>query len=370
MTSQNANKPGERLLCQILSKMAVAGLCLGLMACQSKTNQTTVYQQAPTGKPGNDSGQTVSLGPSDGGGAKGIVCRDSGAVKSVELLDLWEAKTIYRRNPMANNSSVKDLVEAGLKRLENVFSKNIAGNWQPSSMLALETIRFLDKTERVQWLRNVNLSLTVDSFEDASPREAGCQIEQLVIYKDKASSILVNADLVDKMDSINKAALYLHEALYRILREEHLEKTSLRARRVIGFIMAGGSFEPFESVIKGPRVVCKHGDWDNDFAHRTLINFVRKDDGFAMVSEIFDGLPALGVGLGMTISPISEPAKLLKQSLGWFPKVNLSSSIADFDTLIHFSTAPISQAKFQLYWSPNNSEPRREFNLDCKVVEN
>ena len=72
-------------------------------------------------------------------------------------------------------------------------------------------------------LRGVTLKSTEDSFEDAQPED--CAVEQVVTYRDLTNldQILVNQDLVDAMDNINQAALYLHEGLYKYLRSNQGE---------------------------------------------------------------------------------------------------------------------------------------------------
>lgn len=208
--------------------------------------------------------QGNSMGGHDGGGGMGIVCKNlDGTIKSVELLDLWEARVIYSRKPITSNESVENQIEHHLQNLKNsVYAAEMCvgngvghnycdGVQGPEALyqeLKFGTDRFLNTNlPQIHRLRGARLKKTDDSFEVVTP--SNCEIEQLVRYKDTANGgdILINQDLVDYMDNVNEAALYLHEAFYAFLRPA--EKSSIRVRRAIGLSFFGHRFKTLESFL-------------------------------------------------------------------------------------------------------------------------
>jgi hypothetical protein len=168
----------------------------------------------------------------------GVVCRArNGEVKSVELLDLWEARTIYKREIPTSELPVQVQVDKTISKLQYAFPfgsfANTDSDYWTSSFLAMVSRRFTtNDSEYVYRLKNITLKKTKDAFEVVTPND--CKIEQIARYNGSNGfgEVYLNQDLVDKMDATNQAALYLHEALYAMLRP--IEKTSLRIRRMIG----------------------------------------------------------------------------------------------------------------------------------------
>lgn len=206
----------------------------------------------------------AGAGANGSGGGMGVVCKNlDGTIKSVELLDLWEARVIYSRNPIPSNDSVEDQIENHLQNFKNSiyaaemcvgnggghdYCDGVQGPEALYQMLKFETDRFLaPNLPQVRRLKGAKLKKTNDSFEVVTP--SNCEIEQLVRYKDTTygGHILINQDLVDYMDDLNEAALYMHEALYAFLRPG--EKSSLRVRRAIGLSFFGHRFKTLESFL-------------------------------------------------------------------------------------------------------------------------
>ena len=214
----------------------------------------------------------AQVGGSDVGGGQGVVCYSpSGHVHKVELLDLWEARNLYGRNPKATSASTSQLVEAALDIIKysiptsGYTSYNTQGKALYSGPQAFRDLLadsypalFLEiGNQHVHHLRGVNLKLTTDAFESVTPKSP-CQIEQLVRYRSmvNGSYILINQDLVDKMDPTNQAALAIHEAFYSILRLQG-EVSSLRIRRTVGLTFSGYIFRPFETSMPEDLYLCQ-----------------------------------------------------------------------------------------------------------------
>lgn len=215
-------------------------------------------------------------GANGSGGGMGVVCKNAdGSIKSVELLDLWEARVIYSRIPVSSSASVADVVEQNLQNLKNSiyaaemcvgngaghdYCDGVQGPEALYQMLKFETDRFLTPNlPQVHRLRGANLKKTDDAFEVVTPSD--CKIAQLVRYKDTpyGGDILINQDLVDHMDKTNEAALYIHEAYYAFLRSSGKEKSSLRVRRTVGLSFSGHKFKTLESFLPKQYYECSSG---------------------------------------------------------------------------------------------------------------
>lgn len=286
----------------------------------------------------------LAAGKGSDGGGKGIICRDKkGAISSVELLDLWEARTIYKRQIKISKENEQTQLSGALDRMR--FAMNV---WMTSETWVSRSQDFLNTNlGNINRLRGVSLSLTDDSFEDMAPDESsGCKVEQIVRYKQFAGdhmsfNALVNQDIVDKMDATNKAALALHEGLYAFLKSYHNESNSIRVRRAVGFIFSGGSFESFASVITAqPRITCK--SFLGPAKTYTAIHFTYPDPEkhpnmkgtIISVPEYIAGSPMMGFSTnytgygGMTMLEFFQ--KLQTHQIT-FSEVSMQKSPTDYD---------------------------------------
>jgi hypothetical protein len=226
-----------------------------------------------------------AAGGISGGGGKGVVCRDNnGDIRSVELLDLWEARTIYKRQILKSNQSYVNQLADAVHRVEKFMHVETNGmgdagcttlakvrgcNGRETVDLSKDTLRnqiemyadpFLRNDDNINWMSDVDLELTPDSYEIARPR-GNCKIEQIVnlqlaTISPFTSKYAVNKDIWDKMDNTNKAATILHESLYAFLKAYFKEPNSVRVRRMVGLVMSGYTFKPLKSIINDEYIHC------------------------------------------------------------------------------------------------------------------
>jgi hypothetical protein len=187
------------------------------------------------------------------GGGKGVVCRDSaGAILSAEVLDLWEARMLYKQKLSAPSGSVNDMVKAALTLMGHAITSDgmSIDLWSQSgnpnapkqhfegpdavmmSMYLQTGVFNLPDGEDIRRLRGVRLALTEDSFEEITP--SSCAIEQIVRYQDFSVG--------DGSILIDQAALIVHEAAYKYFRDSYKETNSLRIRRAVGMAFSGHTF--------------------------------------------------------------------------------------------------------------------------------
>ncbi len=250
-------------------------------------------------------------GGMEGGGAKGVVCRDiKGAIKSAELLDLWEARVIYKREVKHPEESLSEQVSQAIEALKySIDSGSMTFNgkyYSPSEYVAYSLRAtadlFLNQGPSVERLHSVVLADVPDSFEAAMPQD--CKIEQIINFMDSSTHplILVNQDIVDKMDITNQAALIAHEAYYALLRSYSHETNSIRTRRAIGFVFAGNNFISIGSIEATDVFICDSPPEDQN-NYSLLYFYLNTDKDLNILQSHSFGSIHVGVGSGRPLLP-------------------------------------------------------------------
>lgn len=246
---------------------------------------------------------SVFAGVMNGGGGKGILCRDSDHnIKSVELMDLWEARVIYGREFSDTHLDTRSQVNRLLDKLKT--SLDTDGMYLENRGIVFkgpEAFKqlLLDQAELylsdipypgVHWISGATLKLTDDSYEVVVPN--GCEVVQLARYSDNGTggTVLLNKDLVDKMDNMNKAALIVHEEYYAHIRHRKRlgEKSSIRVRRAIGLAASDYKFiNPRDFMVGKPHIFCA----DNE---NSIFIYQTKDKaGFSIFPDMISGRIAI-----------------------------------------------------------------------------
>ncbi len=169
----------------------------------------------------------------EGGGGKTVVCRNAdGSIHSAEILDLYEGRTIHQLKYSESSEAWKN--QAYL-----VLEKSGVSVWQSMPRSGIYDW-FLNATQHLVFLpEGTKLKQIDDSFEAVIP--VGCVLEQTVNYVND-NQILVDTEIWNALSETQKAALMLHEAIYRHLRSSG-EKDSRRARHLNAHIVSGGKVE-------------------------------------------------------------------------------------------------------------------------------
>lgn len=200
--------------------LVIFGLAVIIAGCERTSDFTRDNNRNP--KPELNGGV-------DGGGGKGIVCRDDkGAIVSAELLDLFEAKAMYGLNIQKSNLPMAQQIELALSRIPQT----------PRTLVEVYVNRvqqFMQITPSGTELKPID-----DSFEVVLSK--GCNAEQLANYLTD-EMILVSGDIWDRMGETDRAGLILHEAIYAVNRLMGATN-SRQSRHVVGRI-----FDPSTSWI-------------------------------------------------------------------------------------------------------------------------
>lgn len=176
----------------------------------------------------------ASIGGMEGGGGKGVVCRDSdGHIKSAEVLDLYEARVQYQLMiPVSTKPYMLQAIEAisPLKRTIVAFDYDAI----------VKSIYDIDRVKNVL-PPGTKLQDVDDAFPVILPGK-NCALEQFANYYND-SNILIDGEIWQALDAQGKAALVVHEAIYRFMRT-YGAKNSQKARINVGHLFAQTSLEP------------------------------------------------------------------------------------------------------------------------------
>jgi hypothetical protein len=206
-------------------------------------------------------------GLSDGGG-NAVVCMDANKnIKSAEVFDLYEARNLY--NFKVKDQGAKSVLEIALAAGQAIDVGGAADD--PSDVISNHSGSYMRlRTTNVSsdfvqaYVRYVaaNMKLLepgakLEPIDDSKSIliPGNCEFSQLARYVDTNDKIYVNSDIWNRLDNVNKAALLVHEALYKKLRMNG-ENTSERARAAVGAAMAGLSFTPINEDVPAEALLC------------------------------------------------------------------------------------------------------------------
>jgi len=191
----------------------------------------------------------------DSGGGKSVVCRDDlGQIASAQLLDLYEGRILFGRNPQQSNDSYA--VQAAHAALQ--FRDHLNGEFAYLDQMEERVKTIFTPTSLLP--PGVELGPTSDSVQVILPR--GCELEQVAVFNTRLNRLMVSSDIWSKFDETNRAALLVHEALYDILRRYADEKDSFYTRQLVSLVMAEGQLpSPLYGLPTGA-YLCGTGDSD------------------------------------------------------------------------------------------------------------
>ena len=186
-----------------------------------------------------DGSQWMELLSKEGHGGQSVVCRSSdGRIESAELLDLYEARVMYGLELLRSGEPKENYIRQAAEKLNGAIRGNyFYTNYKDIFGGVQRITRFIPNGSRLKPID--------DSLPVVLPKN--CQVEQLAIYVDQ-TLLLVDREIWDNLDELNRAALVTHEGIYLNMRISERSTDSRRARRVNGHLLS--TFE-FENVVSG-----------------------------------------------------------------------------------------------------------------------
>lgn len=225
-------------------------------------------------------------GNSSGGGGQGIVCRnDDGTVSSAQLLDLAEAENFFLLNLQGQSQerSYLEIAHEYAAILDSAIPSTIPtskltttlGNLPPqvnydinvsvlsskqnhNSFISLAVDR-IDAEKKLIPGNNFSIPPVGDSQPRVIPSAKNCKLEQIAVYRDGDNQVHIVGNVWNQLSNVNKAALLIHEALYRDLRVMG-DSSSDRTRKAVAYLFSGMKFEWILNGLPETYLFC----WTND----------------------------------------------------------------------------------------------------------
>jgi hypothetical protein len=170
---------------------------------------------------------------SDGGnGGGGFVCREeNGAIKSVEILDLFEGQLPPTNLIFDSNQNLDDYLTQAQFLMES----------NPSFLASFQRELIRVRRNIIPMPDYVELELTNDDLRKFNQKN--CKFIQIANYADHGR-IYVNQEIYNYLlhyNSLNLAALYIHEAVYSLARSNVKDTDSTRSRQLTAQLLAVNS---------------------------------------------------------------------------------------------------------------------------------
>lgn len=163
----------------------------------------------------------------EGHGGNAVVCRDEASkIYSVEVLDLWEGREEFElqiQEPMGTAEEIAQQLSHRMAFVDSDYYSKV-GN------VVAEIIRKKTMLED---------GLILDPIPDSFPviQSPKCKIEQLAVYKGNGV-VLIATSLWKHLTNSQQAALYLHEAIFKVLRDRELVWDSRKARVITAYLFS------------------------------------------------------------------------------------------------------------------------------------
>jgi hypothetical protein len=148
-------------------------------------------------------------GSGSSGGGNAVVCYENEVIKSVELLDIYEARVVHKLTikkslPTIEQEYIRYMKDsrAALGSTGPINEEGALSHFRSTLKLAM---RFVPEGQTLPILNDSGRTPEVPS---------NCKIEQLAVFYDHRGSYDVNKTLWDRLNGMNRLALFIHEALY------------------------------------------------------------------------------------------------------------------------------------------------------------
>ncbi len=202
-----------------------------LCACAEKSNNSSETQ-----------GQKD--GVVNGGGGKGVLCKNSNAI---EVLDLYEAKFVYGLELENSRGSYDADLRFALERVTKHLHWSSTGPGDIEEAIAYAKKLFQDTVTFIP--AGSRLKVTKDSYEPIVAE--GCDVVQVAFYYNE-EKILIDKDYWDRLSSLNQVALFIHEILYKMDRD-YGATDSRESRKFVGRLFSTTPLKPISDSIPEDR---------------------------------------------------------------------------------------------------------------------
>lgn len=188
-------------------------------------------------------------GDSRGNGGGGVICKGNEKT-SVQLLDFWEAEGLKNLKIKKSEDSIPKQIEAALQVLLD------KGQYAYSGYLKGYANEFYSNVE-VKGLGFLPEGVSIFPPRDAMNKfiKTGCELGGIVLFDDDYKVLDVDRSLYQLLSPTDKAGLFVHEAVYRVLRERFQVTDSIVARNLTACMFSETPCPELSSVFGIPQDV-------------------------------------------------------------------------------------------------------------------
>jgi hypothetical protein len=273
-------------------------LVLLIVGCDSRRQGATAPSQIEgSGPRGNNAGNTggpmggdpgsIVEGTINGGGGRGMRCKSNGK-ETIESLDLFEARALG-----LVMLPVPSTEEAALDLAINVLAKHMRS---PRMTISHEKyVEILKDHLKKKWLtkfRYLDATKSLRMINDSHEviKQSGCEAVQIAVYYE--STILIDKKLWDQLDNLSKAAVWLHELIYHMERQNG-GTNSISTRILVGQLFSTqGSRPRMDGIPADEKNKVDCSIWDERLPLGSTVAYESKNDRGGSGTEIvFSELP-------------------------------------------------------------------------------
>ena len=312
---------------------------------------TAAVQNPPKPAPSPKPTLAVHSGGMNGGGGRAVVCRKDGDIETAELLDLYEARVLYGLTIRAARGDAA----ADWKQTTVDLVNHFQDHWPTSPNDSKRIQDSIDPFVTLISLPN-RLNNVLDSIEPVVPEK--CAIEQAAYFYGD-DRLLVQSEIYDHLDTVNRSALKAHEYVYQKTRSKGATD-SRSARRFISYFYSTRGLKDRAAeqkrLTENPDAIeCSVAqtldDWVDGVGypiHLTMIPLADGTTGFAFDNSIWpDGLYAIGNTRSFDQNFYKE---IKRQIAGPTPGTPLPMT----QVLLNYDTFPSPNAEFDVYFTAGN----------------
>jgi len=261
------------------------------------------------------------------GGGKGVLCGSN-----LRILDLYEAEEIFHESLIKKEDLDSTLFQ---------FALPISLYFNGQDPLRAEAYRGeIAKGVHQEFTRrliDLPLGQKLPLSDDATlpVMLPGCSVVQIALFDDVSDTIQRDLALWNRLDSVNQAALILHEYWYKVARSRSL-KTSDDTRRMIGLLMSGQLPEPIMRPVSGKKSLsCAVGGYSGAVPQELF--------DLEIIDEVKNGQS----GVGIYFRRLKNELKLGRTSL-FLPNLSMEKiRNSDFSSV----QASAKEEVFNRYWT-------------------
>ncbi|MGE3262179.1 MAG: hypothetical protein AB7K68_10395 [Bacteriovoracia bacterium] len=209
----------------------------------------------------------AQAGVINGGGGKGILCVNPDGSRTVESLDRYEARIVWRYSVPESKDFDAEFLRM-MSRAHYAFNGN--AHQAPGPYSAKEHEEFLLLLKVFQAQMNflpvgTHLKPTDDAGEVVIP-PANCAITQVIHYLDeteRTGQILVDKEYWDLLSPQDQVGFFMHEVVYKDFRTSG-ETSSLRTRKLVGRLLSSEVYpNPYSPLWGAPKMLHCLGKMDD-----------------------------------------------------------------------------------------------------------